>query len=156
MSSQRKEENQNDSKIIKVAFFKGKGSLLDKIIRWVTKSEYSHIEILIGNIWYASYAEDGCVRAKKNAHKGLKEDWDYITLPQHYEERIKEAYKVCNGDTYSYINLLFKYTSFKPFKKSLDCAEFANLCLFSKTNNHVTPQDIFIELYYKRGYKLNG
>jgi len=152
MSSQRK-DNKN---IIKVAFFKGKGSLLDKIIRWVTKSKYSHIEILIGDIWYASYAEDGGVRAKENAHRGLKEDWDYITLPQHYEERILEAYKACKGDTYSYINLLFKYTSFKPFKKSLDCAEFASLCLFSIAHKNITPQDIFIELHYKRGYEIDG
>jgi len=155
MSSPKKEENQNDSKIIKVAFFKGKGSLLDKIIRWVTKSEYSHIEILIGDVWYASYAEDGGVRAKINAHRGLKSDWDYIILPKHYEERILEAYKVCKGDTYSYINLLFKFTPFTPFPDSLDCAEFASYCLFSRTNKHITPKDIFVELYYKKGYRID-
>lgn len=32
---------------IKIAFYKGKGDLLDRLIRWWTKSGYSHVEIVV-------------------------------------------------------------------------------------------------------------
>tara|TARA_R110001606_G_scaffold390081_1_gene556778 strand:- start:62 stop:238 length:177 start_codon:yes stop_codon:yes gene_type:complete len=32
--------------MIALAFYKGHGQLLDRVIRWVTRSSFSHVEIL--------------------------------------------------------------------------------------------------------------
>ena len=37
------------SMVVKVAFYKGKGNWINKIIRWWTKSNYSHAELVLPN-----------------------------------------------------------------------------------------------------------
>jgi hypothetical protein len=37
------------SMMIKIAFYKGQGSWINKIIRWWTKSKYSHVELILSN-----------------------------------------------------------------------------------------------------------
>lgn len=70
-----------------LAFYKGKGNWIDWCIRFATRSEYSHVEIIYGHpernrdepqYCYSSSARDGGVRFK-NIHLS-EENWDIIQL----------------------------------------------------------------------------
>lgn len=64
--------------IVKVAFYKGKGNFFDKLIRWWTKSQYSHCELVIHNLWYSSSPRNGKVRFE--AINPNSSHWDYIDI----------------------------------------------------------------------------
>ena len=52
-----------DSRAVRLAFYKGEGDWVDKLVRWWTKSQYSHVEV-VGNMWVSSSPRDGGVNAK--------------------------------------------------------------------------------------------
>jgi len=143
---------------VEIMFFKGDGDIIDKIIRWVTKSRYSHVAIRITQtrrmdtnivenykIWYESINGYGVRRGSK-LHRGLKkEDWDNIEVKLYYK-RVESVYNHFKGYGYSYINLLFKLIGWKPFKHSLDCVEFVNICMNLTTPR--TPQELYDIIRY--------
>ena len=51
---------------MKVACYKGEGDWADKLIRFWTGGIYSHVEIVIGDLWYTSSWYDGGVARRKN------------------------------------------------------------------------------------------
>ena len=63
---------------IVLAFEKNSESLMAKIIRWYTSSNYSHVEMIIGDKWISSDASVGGVYIRDL--KPLKESWDYIEV----------------------------------------------------------------------------
>jgi len=63
---------------MKVAFYKAKyGNWSDKLIAWWTKSEYSHVEVIVDGVWYSSSPRDGKVRS---ARIEADEKWDFIAM----------------------------------------------------------------------------
>jgi len=134
---------------IEVMFFKGKGSILDKLIRLVTGSKYSHVAIRItvykNTTWYESISWHG-VRKGYYLHRGLERDWDSVTINKAYKKSIEATYERYKEYGYSYTNLVFKLLGFKPFKHNLDCVEFANRCLNLVTPK--TPQELYELLRY--------
>jgi len=143
---------------VEVMFFKGRGNIVDKLIRWITSSSYSHVAIRVTTtvrkdahiiekniIWYESMNGHG-VRKGYNLHRGLEKDWDSLEINRAYKRGIEAIYERYKEYGYSYINLIFKLLGWKPFKKSLDCVEFANLCLNLITPE--TPQELYEILKY--------
>ena len=50
---------------MRVAFYKGEGNFFDKLIRWWTKSSYSHCELIFSDgIFFSADPRDGGVRYK--------------------------------------------------------------------------------------------
>ncbi|MEP4700759.1 MAG: hypothetical protein ABJZ79_06355 [Parasphingorhabdus sp.] len=75
--------------MIALAFYKGRGRLLDRVIRWVTRSSFSHVEILRAvptisgdgleaRAWSSS-GRDGGVREKSISFK--PGHWEFVTIP---------------------------------------------------------------------------
>ena len=63
---------------VKIAFYKGRKRLADRLIQWWTNSEYSHCEIVIDGVWYSASLRNKGVRAKWcNPKKG---NWDYVVI----------------------------------------------------------------------------
>ena len=62
---------------VTLAFYKGKGNLIDKIIRFWTKSKYSHVEIIINDVWVSSNPKVGVT---VNSLRPLTNKWDYIDV----------------------------------------------------------------------------
>lgn len=63
---------------IRAAFYKGKGDFFDHLVRIWTRSEYSHVELVIEDRWYTSSPRDGGVRFRY-----LEADsshWDFIDI----------------------------------------------------------------------------
>lgn len=91
-------------KCVKVAFYRGKGDWKDKVIRWATKSPYSHVEVVgLDGRAYSSSARDGGVRIKEIDFGDGK--WDLVECPwmdQSHVDRI--ALQV--GKKYDYTGLL--------------------------------------------------
>ena len=65
--------------MIKLAFYKGRGDMFDRLIRLWTRSQYSHVEIIVDGIWYSSSPRDGRVRAKTIRPK--RGHWDFRLIP---------------------------------------------------------------------------
>lgn len=112
---------------ITFAFYKGKGNFLDKLIRVFTLSKYSHVEIVIDDLWYASSPRDKGVRVKKIVPK--EGHWDYINIPvsQETKEHIENFLKSQVGKGYDYFGILFGIIL--PLKSDLPdkwfCSELA-------------------------------
>ena len=64
---------------MKLALYKGKGTIYDKIIRIVTRSKYSHCELVIDDVCYSSSPRDGGVRMKVIDLDPDK--WDLFDVP---------------------------------------------------------------------------
>lgn len=78
---------------IKVAFYKGRGSWKNKIIRWWTKSPYSHAELVLPNgITWVSISP--FLTAKVSARSIYEvdniEDWDFLSFELSWREPVRE------------------------------------------------------------------
>ncbi|NOQ32451.1 MAG: hypothetical protein GQ570_15185 [Helicobacteraceae bacterium] len=95
------------SKTINIFFYKGKGDITDKLIRWWTKSEYSHVELAIGDLFYSTSPRDLKVRSKRITPKF--ESWDYVTINVTNEqlEDIKLFYKETSNCKYDWLGIFF-------------------------------------------------
>ncbi len=85
---------------------------MPRLIRWYTKSNYSHCEIILNDYWISSSPEYGGTKVQKL--RPLKDSWDYLTLtldPFEIENAIDFAFSQENTK-YDYwgilINQIFK------------------------------------------------
>ena len=90
---------------IQLAFYKGKGDWMDKVIRWWTRSPYSHCEIVIDGIWYSSSPRTGKVRAATIYPK--ENHWDFIELLCTAEQKqiMVRALESQLGKPYDYLGI---------------------------------------------------
>ena len=72
--------------MIRIAHYKGKGNLFNKIIRAFQRlrspkayAKYSHTEIVIGNRWYGASNRENRVRVRKIT--GNSGNWDFTEIP---------------------------------------------------------------------------
>lgn len=63
----------------KLAFYKGKGTFFDKLVRFIKRSKYSHVELIVNNEWYSCSNREGCVR-KKIVETTDKDNWDFVDI----------------------------------------------------------------------------
>ncbi len=96
---------------MQAAFYKdnrpGLAGIYNRLVRWWTKSDYSHVELVLstGLSWSASY-DDGGVRAKYIDFDPDK--WDFIDLPAHLEPAAETWFEAHNGARYDLLgNLQF-------------------------------------------------
>lgn len=64
--------------MIRVAFYKAPGNWLDWIIRKWTKGPYSHVELVIGDLWLSASPRESVVRYK--AIPTGPNTWDFVPL----------------------------------------------------------------------------
>jgi hypothetical protein len=68
---------------IEIAFYRGSGRVLDKVIRWWTRSQFSHVEIVISRdgdkaVLFSASARDGGVR--KATREWVPEQWEVVSV----------------------------------------------------------------------------
>ena len=86
---------------IKVAFYKGSGDLLNKIVRWWTKSPYSHAELILpdGVTWIriGPFSSSKLSAIKKETW--VPQNWDFVTLKvtEDKVDTIKEFFERTQG-----------------------------------------------------------
>ena len=115
---------------IKVAFYKGKGDYLNGIVRWWTKSVYSHAELVLpdGITWIgiSPFLKSKVASRKKLMTKYT--DWDFITIDvtQEQVDIIMEFFDDTEGHGYDWVGMLL--SQFLPckikHKKRWYCSEW--------------------------------
>lgn len=91
--------------MVKLALYKGKGTLANSFIRWWAGSQYSHCELVIGSVWYSSSVMDGGVRCKLIELN--PENWDFIDLPWVDEVMVTDYFTKTDYKKYGWITLLW-------------------------------------------------
>ena len=125
----------------KLAFYKGKGNLVDLLIRVFTNSKYSHVEIVINKDWYSSSPRDGGVRIKQIVDDG--NSWDFIEVDID-KERLYEKYREYRGRGYDFKGILL--SNILPIgwhsKDKVTCSEFVADALGYIEPSKYSPQDV--------------
>lgn len=109
---------------MKLAMYKGKGKIGNAIIRWWTKSNYSHCEIVIDDYCYSSSLMDGGVRKKSI---NLDPDkWDLIDLDVFSESQVLYYFEKTKGNKYGWLDLLINQLFNKADNRSKSdfCSEW--------------------------------
>ena len=115
---------------IKVAFYKGKGNFINGIVRWWTKSVYSHAEIMLpdGITWIGI---SPFLKSKVASRKKIIIDyseWDFVDINVNQEQLdiVMEFFEYTEGHGYDWIGMLL--SQFLPckikHKKRWYCSEW--------------------------------
>tara|TARA_R110000824_G_scaffold36415_2_gene113298 strand:- start:220 stop:702 length:483 start_codon:yes stop_codon:yes gene_type:complete len=103
---------------IKIAFYKGQGNFLNKIVRWWTKSIYSHAELVLpdGVTWLGI---SPFLKSKVASRKKIiieYSDWDFVALQvtQEQVDIIMEFFEDTENHRYDWIGMLL--SQFLPCK----------------------------------------
>ena len=108
--------------VIKIAFYKGQGDWINRIVRWWTKSDYSHAELILpdGLTWVGISPFKGSVlRSKKRKFFELSVSEEQLSV-------INEFYDSTKGSSYDWFGMLL--SQFLPFhikqKEKWYCSEW--------------------------------
>lgn len=133
-----------------LAFYKGKGNWIDWCIRFATRSEYSHVELVITHEFkekdrhfcVSSSARDGGVR-----HKAIKmkpDHWDIIEL--HWEPKNKGITPIDErGKKYDYRGILLSqfFNLGRHSEERWFCSEFCAAYLGLPDPQTYSPGSLF-------------
>lgn len=140
---------------VKVIFYKAEGKFMDKLIRWYTKSQYSHCELLCsdGRIFSSDGWNDNGVRYSTNYNLN---NWDILTIPLKDEMRrhLRDWCDSMVGQGYDWTGLA---RFVLPFIPQMDnrwfCSELCGAALryvgvlsMDLKYHGLTPQDLFNEI----------
>lgn len=98
--------------VIRLALYKGGGSAGNALIRWWTRSPYSHCEIVIGDLAYSSSIHDRGVRAKRIEFN--PEHWDFVPLKGVDPHNVRVMYARTAGQPYGWLDLLWRQVLNRP------------------------------------------
>jgi len=87
--------------------FKSENTINSKLIQWWTKSNYSHVEIIIDDYWVSSSPDQG--GAYIHRLRPLSDNWDYVTVKVN-EENTPWAIQFANaqvGTKYDWLGVFF-------------------------------------------------
>jgi hypothetical protein len=112
---------------MRAAFYKGTrpglAGVYNRIVRWWTRSPYSHVELVMstGRSWSSSF-EDVGVRSKLIDFDPAK--WDVIDLPDHLEPAAEKWFREHRGQGYDLLgNLQFVVAAIPDIKSRWFCSE---------------------------------
>ena len=89
---------------VKIAFYKGKKRVFNRLVSWWTRGPYSHTELVIDGISYSSSFMDGGVRAKEIVYD--PEHWDVFDAPWVDAEAAIAWFKAHEGRGYDVLGLV--------------------------------------------------
>lgn len=123
---------------VTLASYKAKGGLWAWLVRWWTRSSYSHCELIVDGIWYTSSAPDGGVRMR--AFEPTEGHWDFDELPWASEELVRKTYRATVGRHYGWIDLIRSQVFNRPGDGGGDfCSEWCAKALGLSTPQQYSP-----------------
>ncbi len=123
--------------IVKIAFYKGKGRVRDRFIRWWTKSPYSHAELVLPNRegWIGIYPPES-PRVRLNPDYDMVADsreWDFIDLHASKEQvdDLKNFYHRTAYEEYDWIGMILSHLTNYRVKRTKKwyCSEWVAVAL---------------------------
>jgi len=133
---------------MKIAFYKGRRNLVDKIIQFVTRSKFSHVELVHpenDKIFLSSSGMDGGVRYRKFTNDFNPENWEIIELENWFDEKAWENAEKYLGAKYDFLGIFFSQgLSFNRHdKKKWFCSELVAYSLGIKNPHKLSPGDLY-------------
>ncbi len=128
--------------MVKLAFYKGEGDWVDKVVRWWTKSQYSHVEVVVGDTWYSSSPRDGGVRSMQLEDYNA-EHWAILGYPGVSASDVFDLFRKTKGSKYDFIGILFSQVlpiGLNSITKWY-CSEWAAELKYDNTN--ISPQELY-------------
>ncbi|MGR3435744.1 MAG: hypothetical protein ACU0CO_12780 [Shimia sp.] len=135
---------------VELAFYRGAGRLDDRLVRWATRSEFSHVELVweraggsTGNAISAS-GRDGGVRAK--AIEFHPDRWSFVELlPWAPLRGLRPAAEALIGAPYDYAGILLTFAV--PIRRhtigAYTCSEFCAELLGLEEPHLYSPGDLW-------------
>lgn len=134
-----------------LAFYKGKGNWVDKLIRFVTRSPYSHVELIpnpelkaqFGHVSsMSSSARDGGVRFALITFD--PDRWDFVDIDWYVGDQIFEIFRQQSGAKYDYFGLIFSqfFNWRRHNPKRWFCSEIIAFALDIPNANSYSPGDL--------------
>jgi len=119
-------------------FYKAPGKFFDKVIRWWTKSRYSHVEIVVGGIACAADAWSGKVRTAPVTTFN-RDNWDVVEV-----ELQKDAPWLLNqvGKGYDWLGILGLITLGFDDPSRWYCSELAAAAM-GLSPRQVSPGELY-------------
>jgi len=95
---------------LKVAFYRGKGGMVHKVVRWWTKSNYSHAELILPDgVTWVGISPFKTSRLEARISPDFKEsDWEFINISVNETQNdiIKEFYDSTEGCKYDWSGMI--------------------------------------------------
>ena len=135
--------------MVRVAFYRGKGKLADRLVRLLTRSRYSRVKLLVGHRlatgWhsYAARADDGLVSRRLFDIEAVSEDWDLLELPGFTKTGTTRWFKANGGSRFSLLqDLGLRFRVGRLFGSAAAVAHALDL----QEYDHFTPGGLYREL----------
>lgn len=137
-----------------LAMFKGDGNFIDYLIRKRTKSQYSHVELVIDideqdNMLCLSSKPMHGVRCDLIRYN--KQDWELIEIDErrfNTREQIFSYYYETKGAWYDYLGVLAFICKTEEDPRKYFCSEWIGRALGIKDSNTLTPYDLYSKVKY--------
>lgn len=138
-----------------VAFYKGRGTILDWIIRAATRSPYSHVEIIdrmpgVGEnpIGFTSSPRDGGVVVREIPWR--PENWDVVFVPWTNGEKAMTFIHEREGAGYDWLGILFTHALGigRQSSRRWTCSELIGTALGFERAWRMTPGDLHADLSF--------
>jgi len=145
----------------KLAFYKGKGDFTDRLIRWYTSSEFSHVEVVVGKYWYSTSPRDLKLRKKfimpkfdnqyfvdVEIDEKLFDNWYFVDV-EIDEKLFNAVFNKYEGSKYDWLGIfgsvgfLYKTKLRLQNKKKFFCSEFAMTVLGVPYADKYAPGDCY-------------
>lgn len=105
---------------ITVAFYKGEGLRRDRLVRWWTRSQYSHVELIMPNGDMAGIRPPEDPYIRRRSLSGIREeDWDFIEIgvTDDQLEKLRLFIDSTKGQGYDWLGMIASHLT--PFKVKL-------------------------------------
>jgi hypothetical protein len=126
----------------KLAFYKGPGNIVDRAIRLWTRSKYSHVELVIEDMWYSTSPREMEVKARRILAK--EANWDYVEVDVD-ELSVASLYAATKGAKYDWTGIVL--SQFLPLdihsRKRFFCSEWCAEALNLADSNKYSPEDLY-------------
>lgn len=132
---------------MKVAFYKGKGNIYNKLIRFWDGGIYSHCELVFsdGMSVSASYTDGKQVRMKAITYDPAK--WDFVELSDRLEDNVRHFFEQTKGKDYDLIGQIrFLISPLKGSKSGYWCSEWIAHALGMRDSWRHSPNSLYAVL----------
>lgn len=128
-----------------IAFSKKCDTLLEKLIKIVTHSEFTHCEFVTEKLMnrflgYSSFPFEG-VRGKWISFK--EEEWEFIKIPDYVEFDLEFVFEETINCKYDYLGVLGFIFGNKDDKKRYFCSEWIATVLDLKNPEKLSPGELY-------------
>lgn len=142
----------SDPAALCLAFYIGKGTLVDRVIRLVTRSPYSHVELVLGELTndsprtllsISASARDGGVREKSIVFQAGR--WEFLPLEGWSGDQVWIRAEAELGRPYDYLGILLNFTV--PIRRHLRgswfCSELCGHALGLDQPHRLSPGALY-------------